>query len=222
MSQTDYAQQMSEHQEPTTPPAVFWEDRYANSERVWSGNPNATMASIAAELRPKSALDLGCGEGADAIWLAEQGAHVTAVDISPTAIERATTAARQRGLRADQVRFVAANLDDWQDEQTYDLVTASFLQSPVELDRIRVLRQASERVNLDGHLLIVTHAAMPPWASGNHHQEFPSPEQDIANLGLDQENWAVLIAEVRQRSAQGPDGRTATLEDGVILARRTA
>lgn len=210
------------HEDPTASPVVFWEDRYANSERVWSGNPNATMASIAAELQPTTALDLGCGEGADAIWLAEHGARVTGVDISPTAVRRAQTVAEQRGLSAEQVRFVAANLDDWHDEQTYDLVTASFLQSPVELDRVRVLRQASAKVNVGGHLLLVAHAAMPPWASGNHQHEFIAPADEIAALDLDPSAWTTVVAEVRSRPAIGPDGQEAMLDDTVVLLRRDA
>ncbi|KGM12493.1 methyltransferase type 12, partial [Cellulomonas bogoriensis 69B4 = DSM 16987] len=73
-----------------TDPAAFWEDRYAGSGRVWSGEPNATLVDVVAGLTPGRALDLGCGEGGDAIWLARHGWDATGIDISPTAVARAT------------------------------------------------------------------------------------------------------------------------------------
>ena len=85
------------HRTPQAP-IDFWEQRYAGAERVWSGRVNATLAAIAGGLEPGRALDLGCGEGGDVIWLAENGWHATGVDLSPTAIDRARTAASARGL----------------------------------------------------------------------------------------------------------------------------
>ena len=68
---------------------THWEEHYGERERVWSGRVNARLAEVAAELPPGRALDLGCGEGADAVWLAERGWDVVAVDISETALGRA-------------------------------------------------------------------------------------------------------------------------------------
>jgi SAM-dependent methyltransferase len=152
--------------EPT--PAQAWEERYAGSARVWSGRPNATLVDVAGTLTPGRALDLGCGEGGDAIWLAQQGWVVTGLDISTTAVRRATDAARALGLPGGRVRFVAVDLEDWSDDGTYDLVTASFLHSHVALSRTEVLRRAAERVAPGGHLLVVSHAAPPPWSQ--HHE----------------------------------------------------
>src|SRR5215208_437768 len=67
----------------------FWEDHYRRRERVWSGRPNPVLVDVVGSLRPGTALDLGCGEGGDAIWLARQGWRVTAVDVSATALDRA-------------------------------------------------------------------------------------------------------------------------------------
>lgn len=72
--------------EVTTPEA--WEERYTASERIWSGRVNAVLAEIAAGLEPGAALDLGCGEGADVIWLAERGWRAAGVDVSATAVQR--------------------------------------------------------------------------------------------------------------------------------------
>jgi len=82
-----------------------WEQRYAESDRIWSGRVNVRLAEVVAPLRAGHALDLGCGEGADACWLAEQGWTVVAVDISDTALQRATAAAKAKGL-ADRINFV--------------------------------------------------------------------------------------------------------------------
>jgi thioredoxin reductase/SAM-dependent methyltransferase len=209
------------HDGPEVAPAAYWEQRYAGSDRVWSGRPNATLVHVAAGLRPGRALDLGCGEGADTIWLAAQGWDATGVDISPTAITRATEAARSSGVGA---RFVAADLSNGEvGEGEYDLVTASFLHSPVALDRTRALRRAAERVAVGGRLLIVSHAAPPPWASPEHVRDhvFLSPEQELVELALDPAIWTTEIAEVRTRDATAPHGAPGHLADGILLIRRT-
>ena len=68
--------------------AQYWEERYSTATQVWSGRANASVVAVASELTPGTALDLGCGEGGDSLWLAEQGWRVTGVDISPTAVRR--------------------------------------------------------------------------------------------------------------------------------------
>jgi SAM-dependent methyltransferase len=208
-----------EHEDVTPgEPAVFWEDRYASADKVWSGKVNHALVQVVSDLSPGRALDLGCGEGGDAIWLAQQGWHATGVDISETAVGRATAAARKDGLE-NQVRFVAANLATWTSEDMYELVAASFLQSPVELPRVDILRRIAQQVVPGGRLLVVAHAAMPPWGrSGAHHHEFVSPSDEVASLGLD--GWTTEIAEIRSREATGPNGEKATLEDTVVLLRR--
>jgi 2-polyprenyl-3-methyl-5-hydroxy-6-metoxy-1,4-benzoquinol methylase len=79
---------VSHHESPGSP-AEAWEFRYAQTSQRWSGLPNATLVDLVASLTPGRAVDLGCGEGADAIWLARQGWRVLGVDISPTAVARA-------------------------------------------------------------------------------------------------------------------------------------
>ena len=82
----------------------FWEDRYRQRGRVWSGKPNPVLVDVVGSLRPGTALDLGCGKGGDAIWLARQGWHVTAVDLSATARDRAAADAATAGV-ADLIDF---------------------------------------------------------------------------------------------------------------------
>jgi thioredoxin reductase/SAM-dependent methyltransferase len=200
-------------------PATFWEQRYAEADRVWSGRPNATLVEVASALPPGRALDLGCGEGADAIWLAGRGWEATGVDISPTAVARAADAARAARVDA---RFVAADLATFGLDELFDLVTASFLHSPVALDRADALRRAAERVAVGGRLLVIAHAAPPPWASAEHVRDhvFVGPAEDLAALALDPQVWTTEIADVRTREAVAPDGSAAQLEDGVVLVRR--
>ncbi|WES64563.1 class I SAM-dependent methyltransferase [Microbacter sp. GSS18] len=209
-------------------PADYWEERYAGAERMWSGAVNETMADVVADLEPGRALDLGCGEGGDAVWLAEHGWRTTAVDISPTAIERAQAAASELGFTEEQLQFEAADLSSWTDETEYDLVTASFLHSPVALSRTDILRAVAQRVVPGGHLLVIAHAARPPWSRHRHgpddgptnHDEFPTPEQQIADLALAPDDWTKVIADVRRRDTVGPDGQQALLDDTVVLLRR--
>lgn len=207
---------------PATPAADFWESRYAASDRIWSGRPNATLVDVASALRPGRALDLGCGEGADAIWLAQQGWHVTGIDISPSAIDRARSAALDAGLPSARASFVVQDLAEWRPVERYDLVTASFLQSPVALARGAVLRRAAAAVEPGGHVLLITHAAPPSWAAGHDvaSHRFLSPEEELAELALDADLWVTELAELRRRVGTAPDGAPATFDDTVVLLRR--
>ncbi|WP_413317717.1 methyltransferase domain-containing protein [Agrococcus sp. 1P02AA] len=203
--------------------AEFWEARYADAERIWSGRVNAVLADVAGALTPGRALDLGCGEGGDALWLAQQGWRVTGVDLSPTAIERARAAAAAAGLSRDALRFEAADLATWQSTEAHELVSASFLQSwPVVIPREEILRRATDLVAPGGHLLVVAHAGAPSWADPEmaRTHPFPTPEGDLAALRLDRDDWHVLACERRERSVTAPDGSAATLDDSVVLVRR--
>jgi SAM-dependent methyltransferase len=195
----------------------FWEDLYGERDQVWSGKVNAALAREAADLPPGRALDLGCGEGGDALWLAERGWQVTAVDISRTALDRAAAEAARRGIRVD---WREQDLAQALPPGPYDLVTAQFLQSPVELPRADVLRRAAQEVAPGGVLLVVGHAAPPPWARAMHDPALmPSAAQVLADLDLGEE-WEVVRAEEVARTATGPDGQTGELLDSVVLLRR--
>ena len=219
---------MTEHRhvhdhDPATDPTAFWEEKYAGSAGIWSGKPNRALVDEAAGLVPGRALDLGCGEGGDALWLAGHGWTVTGLDLSPTALGRAEAAARAAGLD-DRLRWQVADLGDpatWPDAAPYDLVTACFLQTPLEFPRAGVLRRAAGHVAPGGRLLVVAHAAPPPWSDvpAERHDEFPTVERELDDLALD-DGWVIEVAEVREREATGPDGRRGHLLDTVVVARR--
>ncbi|SDH19451.1 FAD-dependent oxidoreductase [Agrococcus jejuensis] len=205
---------------PEQAPVAYWEQRYAQ-RRHWSGHANASMVDVVATLTPGRALDLGSGEGGDLVWLAQQGWHATGVDIAPTAARRAQQAAERAGV-GDRVTAVAADLAEWEADGDVDLVTASFLQSPVHLDRGTIVRRHAARVAPGGHVLVVAHAAAPSWApaSMHHgHHDLPQPDDIVAELALG-DAWSVELAEVRTRAVTSPDGAPATLDDAVVLLRR--
>lgn len=210
-------------------PEHFWESRYADTNadtgRVWSGRVNQVLADVASELPPGTALDLGCGEGGDAIWLALRGWSVTAVDISSTAIDRARESAARAGVADGRIRWQARDLASWDDPARYDLVSASFFHSPVELPRPEILSRAAGLVDRGGRMLILSHGAFPPWARDHDGHELPdhrflTPDEEVDQLGLDAGDWDVEVAEARPRDATGPDGQHAVLDDVVVLLRR--
>ncbi|MEK6311203.1 MAG: methyltransferase domain-containing protein [Curtobacterium sp.] len=214
---------MHAHDDPTTDSDArsWWEARYAERDGIWSGRVNAVLASVATGLPVGRALDLGCGEGGDVVWLAERGWSVVGVDLSVTALTRASAAAVAAGVEACTA-FVAADLATWDTGARFDLVTASFLQSwPVEIPRAAILRRASGLVAPGGHLLVTAHAAPP---HGDLPDElrgyrFPAPSEDLAALGLD-DGWEVLEAAERPRTATASDGHEHHTADSVVLVRR--
>lgn len=200
----------------------FWEDRYASKPQVWSGRPNSVLVELIQDVPPGRALDLGCGEGGDAIWLAEHGWRVSALDISTTALERGDRAAVDRGV-ADQIDWQQQDLAKWLPEGEYDLVCGFFLQSPVDLPRAEIVRRAASAVAPGGRLLLVSHAAPPPWATQLHDHapdSFPTPDGELRAAGITEADWRVPLAAVRQRAVTSPDGDPAVLDDCVVLAQR--
>jgi len=127
----------------------LWEARCTTSRRIWSGRPNDALVLVVegpalAGTAPGTALDLGCGEGADAVWLASRGWRVRGVDVADTALARGREHAADAGV-ADRTTFAEHDLGVDRPAGTFDLVTASFLHSTAFLDRVRVLRSAAPR-----------------------------------------------------------------------------
>lgn len=196
----------------------MWNTMYLESPRRWSGTPNVRFAELVASLPPGRALDLGCGEGGDAKWLASKGWQVTAVDISDEALRRA---AEDAGELASRIDFQHHDLTQTFPAGQFDLVSAQFLHSPVEWDRYALLRRASAAVAPGGTFLVVDHGAAPPWSAHKHQGLLlPSPQEVLDGLALDESDWDVLRVEEVMRDAIGPDGQRAEIPDNVIVARR--
>ncbi|MGD8166040.1 class I SAM-dependent methyltransferase [Herbiconiux sp. P16] len=168
-STDDAATDATDATDAATDATTFWEGRYREREQIWSGRPNRALVDVveALTVMPGRALDLGSGEGADSIWLAEQGWRVTGVDISATALSRAGEHASDREV-ADRITWVQADLASWIPPTGFDLVSACFLHSPVAFPREEVLRRAAGAVAPGGHLLVVGHAGFPPWSRDAH------------------------------------------------------
>ncbi|MEV7289617.1 methyltransferase domain-containing protein [Streptomyces sp. NPDC093252] len=206
---------------PVTEPAEFWESRYRDSGRVWSGKPNETLVREVSALRPGTALDLGCGEGGDAIWLASRGWRVTGADISRTALARAAAHARDEGV-ADRVTLERHELGVTFPEGTFDLVSAHYLQSPVALDQDGVLSSAADAVAPGGTLLIVMHAAWPNWQTEPPFDaEFPTLDGVLDALALPVGEWTVLTRERVRRASVSPEGEPGHRDDHVWRIRRS-
>ena len=199
---------------------AHWETRYAEKPRIWSGQPNARLAEMVEPLTGSRALDLGCGEGGDAMWLAEHGWHVVAVDVSTTALARAAEDAAARGV-ADRIDFQQHDLTQTLPEGPFDLVSAHFFHTTLEMDRPAILRRAAATVAPGGTLLIVDHGGAPPWAPAEiPHHEFPTPYEVLAGLALDDTQWERVRVGTAEREVVGPDGQHGILDDNIIALRR--
>ena len=212
----------------STPTAAeYWEDRYRGADKTWSGNVNAALEREIAGVAPGTALDLGSGEGGDSLWLARNGWSVTAVDIAPSALAIGA-AAQQPG---DDITWVAADLGSWHPPTSYDLVTACFLHSSVDLPRDEILRRAAEAVAAGGLLLVVGHSGAPHWVddtTDDHHhpaEELPTPDEVLAalfhdNPRLSLADWTVLTKAEIERPTVATDGSVGSMVDSVLKLRR--
>jgi thioredoxin reductase/SAM-dependent methyltransferase len=212
------------HQLATMLEQDAWEERYRAKPAIWSGRPNPQLIAEATGLTPGRALDIGCGEGADAIWLAERGWRVTAVDISTTALQRAAAHAAAAGPQITaRIDWIHADLRQQPPaEAAYDLVSAQYMHLPGGARRDLFARLAAA-VAPGGTLLIVGHHPSDLHTTA-HRMHFPdmmfTAEQAAASLDLTE--WDVLAAEARPRATVDPEGRDITIHDAVLVARRHA
>jgi SAM-dependent methyltransferase len=214
---------MSEHAH--TPDAIFgadfWDERYRSAQRVWSGNPNPQLVAEVAGRPPGRALDVGCGEGADAIWLARAGWTVVGADISGVALDRAAQHARDTDpAAAARIEWRQADLIAEPPERgSFDLVSAQFMQLPPER-RTRLFTALAAAVAAGGLLLVVGHhpsdlatgVPRPPMP-----EVFYEPDEIAALLD---DSWRVTVSEARPRPATTPDGAEVTVHDTVLVAIR--
>ncbi len=132
---------------------AFWDQRYAATELVWTATANRFVMQECDALTPGTALDLACGEGRNAVWLATQGWSVTAVDFSSVGLSKGAEMARAAGV---DVEWVHADVLTWEARRVYDLVLLVYLQLPTA-ERRAVLHQAAEVTAPGGSILVVAH-----------------------------------------------------------------
>jgi 2-polyprenyl-3-methyl-5-hydroxy-6-metoxy-1,4-benzoquinol methylase len=195
-----------------------WEERYAGDGKVWSGGPNPQLVAEVAGLAPGTALDVGCGEGGDVIWLARAGWHVTGADFSTNGLARAARHAEAAGV-ADRCAWWQVDARDFEpDGRSFDLVTSHFLHAP-DGRMVDVVRRIAGAVAPGGHLLVVGHAPSVASAhrSARQHAAMFLAQDLLAGLPGDME---VLVVEQRPRTTIH-DGETREVDDSTLLARRT-
>lgn len=214
-----HGHQMTEEEAASFFESPGWEERYAGEEKIWSGNPNPQLVTEVSALTPGTALDVGCGEGGDVIWLAQQGWHVTGADFSANGLARAARHAEEAG--------VAEATDWWQVDartfepggRTFDLVTTHFLHPP-DGGMVEVTRRLTEAVAPGGHLLVVGHAPSEVFTqlAGAQHRAMFVATDLLPALPAD---FEVLVVEQRPRSMVR-DGVAVDVHDSTLLAHRTA
>ena len=196
-----------------------WNRRYAEHELVWTAEPNRFLVAETEGLAPGRALDLACGEGRNALWLAQRGWEVTAVDFAGVAIEKAGTLAEARGV---QVAWGVVDLREYApDPRAFELVLMFYLQVP-EHERRPIVRAAADGVAPGGTLLLVGHER------DNIAHGFGGPRDpavlytaqdvlaDLAGTGL-----RIERAERVDRPVDTPEGERIAL-DVLVRARRDA
>ena len=194
-----------------------WDERYSASDQIWSGEPNGSLVSGVAHLAPGRALDVGCGEGADAVWLARAGWAVTALDVSGVALARAAKHAADAGVSVQWLHsgLVEAELA----RESFDLVSAQY---PV---LARTPEDVAERVLLDlvapGGTLLVVHHAPGDMAhareQGFDPDDYVFPAYVARVLG---DGWVVEEDATRPRAVPLSGGGTHHTQDVVLRARR--
>jgi 2-polyprenyl-3-methyl-5-hydroxy-6-metoxy-1,4-benzoquinol methylase len=198
-----------------------WDERYSGEGKIWSGDPNAQLVAEAADLSPATALDVGCGEGGDAIWLARRGWLVTGADFSAAGLARAAQHAEEAGVaeRTEWWRVDARDFDP--DGRSFDLVTTHYLHPP-EGGMVDVVRRLAAAVAPGGRLLVVGHA--PPAAGDDHPDAHPLARRRAMFLAADllpalPADFEALVVAQRPRTVTR-GGKTIEIDDSVLLARR--
>jgi 2-polyprenyl-3-methyl-5-hydroxy-6-metoxy-1,4-benzoquinol methylase len=216
---SEHAHQHHDEKAPEMFEPHAWEERYSGEESVWSGHPNPQLVAEVSALTPGTALDVGCGEGGDVIWLAQQGWTVTGADFSAKGLARAAKHADDAG--------VADRTDWWQvdartfaaDGRSFDLVTTHFLHPP-DGGMVEVTGRLAEAVAPGGHLLVVGHAPSEVFTqlSSSHHRAMFVAADLVPGLP---DGFELLVVEQRPRTMVR-EGVTVDVHDSTLLARRTA
>jgi SAM-dependent methyltransferase len=194
-----------------------WDQRYAGRELVWTSDANRFLIDEVDGLAPGRALDLACGEGRNAVWLAERGWKATGVDFSTVGLEKARQLAEARGVRAE---WIAADLLDYRPEPSaFELVIVFYLQVP-EAQRTPILRAAAGAVASGGTFLLVAHDSRNI-AEGHGGPQEPAvlyTAEDVSR-DLDATGLRIKRAERVRRPVQTSEGERIAL-DALVRAFR--
>ncbi|RNI19854.1 class I SAM-dependent methyltransferase [Flexivirga caeni] len=205
--------------------ASAWQERYAGADSIWSGDPNPQLVAEASKLTPGTALDVGCGEGGDVIWLAQHGWHATGADFSSNGLARAAQHAAAAGVadrtdwwHVDAREFDARTRDGSAGTATvFDLVTTHFLHLP-DGGMVDGVRRLAGAVAPGGHLLVVGHSP------DGHFTELSGERRRAMFLAAElvpglPDGFEALVVEQRPRTVVR-DGQRYDIADSTLLARR--
>jgi SAM-dependent methyltransferase len=196
-----------------------WQQRDEHATAAHALPPNPHLQREVGDLVPGTALEAGCGEGAEAIWLARSGWRVTAADIAEQPLARAAERAAAQGLAEDQVRWIRADLGSWEPDRRFDLVTTHYAHP--SMPQLEFYDRLAGWVAPGGTLLVVGHL------HGDHgHDGEPPAEASVTARSItdrfDASAWEVVTAEEPVRTVDVPGGRQVTLRDVVVRAVRRA
>jgi SAM-dependent methyltransferase len=194
-----------------------WDLRYSGPDLVWGAGPNRFVTEETAALPAGRALDLGTGEGRNAIWLAEHGWQVTAVDFSAAGLDRAARLAAERGVK---VEWVQADLLDYQPAPGgCDLVLVAYIHLPAA-GLARVFRAAAAAVAPGGTLLVIGHDR-DNITRGHGGPQDPDRLYTTAAVTAELDGLAVRRAEQVTRTVRTPEGERTAI-DTLVRAERPA
>lgn len=204
-----------------------WDQAHTAADGTDESGPNPHLIRETNDLEPGTALDAGCGTGAEAIWLATRGWEVTGADISATALARAADRAAQASV-SERVTWVEADLTTWAPDGPFDLVVTSYAHPA--MPQLAFYERISQWVAPGGTLLIVGHLAdaNPADHAGHEHEQehehLPPAEATVTPTDitgrLDSAQWRIDSAEERTRSLGAPGGSGANLRDVIVRATR--
>ncbi len=201
----------------------YWNERYSGRDPLWSGKVNLRLAEQTGTMTPGAALDIGCGEGGDAVWLAQRGWTVTAVDVADVVIDKARAHA-ERTLPpevADRITWHPADVRTWQPpENSFDLVSMQYIHLTEPLLR-SVQARLARSVRPGGVLLIVNHDPLDLQTT----MERPNIPgimlaTSVIAAQLDAATWQVELAQPFPRPGKDREGRDVVLHDAVVRAVR--
>jgi SAM-dependent methyltransferase len=191
-----------------------WDDRYSTSELIWTGRANQFVEANLGDLPPGTAVDLGAGEGRNAVWLAQRGWSVTAVDFSQVGLNKALRLADEHDVT---ISIERADATTWAPSAPVDLVVLSYLQLESD-ERRAVVEHAATWLTPGGTLLVIAHDR------SNVSDGYGGPPSAEVCYTVDEtvavlDGLEIVTAEVADRHVDTPEGTKIAL-DTLVIARR--
>lgn len=186
-----------------------WDERYRQTDRLWSKEPNIFVADRLGHNEPGVGLDVASGEGRNAIWLAEQGWEMTAVDFSEVAVDRGRAA-------SEKVKFVVADVLSWEPPEPYDLVLIAYLHL-AESQMREVIERVSSWLKPGGELFLIGHDKSNI-EKGHGGPQVPEVLNDVEAIVRWLDGLEIVEAQVVRRPVDTDDGRVYA-RDALVRAR---